>query len=431
MIKRDLYLNKLIAKKDNGMIKIITGIRRCGKSYLLFNLYYDYLLSIGIKDEQIIKIQLDDVKQLKYRNPFTLCDYVDAIVKGKKDTKFYLFIDEVQFIKRTKIDGVEDEAGIYEMLNGVNAYPNIDVYVTGSNSKMLSSDIATEFRGRGDEIRVHPLSFKEYYESLNTIDEKVNAYALYSRYGGMPYLTSLTDEQEKREYLIKLIDKVYIDDIVDRNKIRKDSAILGDLLNVIASSIGSLASPNKLANTFNSKQSLKLSHNTIANYLDYFVDSFLISKVKRYDIAGKAYIDTLCKYYFEDIGLRNARLGFKELDVTHIMESIIYNELILRGYNVNVGVIEHFMHEKDKSKRVNLEIDFAIDKNGKKYYIQSAYALDTKEKQEQEIRGFKKINDSFKKVVIVREKTLPWYDDSGIMYIGLENFLLDENCLES
>lgn len=429
MIKRDYYLNKLIAKKDNGMIKIITGIRRCGKSYLLFNLYYNYLLSIGIKENQIIKIQLDNVKQLKYRNPFILCDYIDSLVKNKKSTKFYLFIDEVQYIKRTKIDGVDDEAGIYEMLNGVNSYFNVDVYVTGSNSKMLSTDIATEFRGRGDEIRVHPLSFKEYYESLNTVDKKINAYINYSRFGGMPHLSSLSNESDKKEYLENLVNKVYIDDILERNNVKKEGDLLCDLLDVVSSSIGSLTSPTKLANTFNSIMKTNISHNTISNYLKYFVDSFLITKVKRYDISGKAYIASPTKYYFEDIGLRNARLGFKGDDAPHIMENIIYNELIIRGYIVNVGVVDNFEKQKDKTVRNNLEIDFIAEKNGQKFYIQSAYTILNDKKKEQEIRGFKKIKDTFKKIVIVKDNTLAWYDNNGILYIGLEKFLLDEESL--
>lgn len=430
MIKRDYYLKKLIQKKDNGMVKIITGIRRCGKSYLLFNLYYNYLLSLGINENQIIKIQLDDIKQLKYRNPFALYEYIESMLRNNGKTNFYLFIDEVQYIKKTKNSNGEYEAGIYEVLNGANSYPNLDVYVTGSNSKMLSSDIATEFRGRGDEIRIHPLSYSEYYNHLERANEKINAYKNYSRFGGMPYLLSLTSEIEKKEYLDNLVNKVYIQDILERNNIKKSNDILGDLIDVISSSTGSLTSYTKLANTFNSIKKTNLSHSTIANYLEYFVDSFLITKVKRYDISGKAYIDSPNKYYFEDIGLRNARLGFKGGDEPHIMENIIYNELSARGYIVNIGVVNNFENINNKTIRKNLEIDFIAEKNGKKCYIQSAYAINNDNKRNQELRGFDKINDSFKKIMIIKDDILPWYDEKGILYMGLENFLLNENSID-
>ena len=425
MIDRREYIEKLNSKKWNGLVKIITGIRRCGKSVLLFDLFYNCLLNEGVDPKNIIKIKLDERSDMRFRNPNTLCDYVRDFLKDRDTEKFYVFIDEVQLIEKVKVEGIEAKIGLYEVLNELNGYDNLDVYVTGSNLKVLSSDIQTEFRGRGDEIRVHPLSFKEFYVSFT--GDKHNAWEIYSTFGGMPYLTALKSDEEKSEYLKKLLDKVYISDVIERNKVRKDSLVLGELLDILASSVGSLTSPTKLSNTFNSVSKEKISPGTLSHYLEYFADSFMVSKARRYDIKGKAYIDSPAKYYFEDIGLRNARLGFKERDVTHIMESVIYNEMILRGFNVDVGILEHYHRDSaGKVQRSYLEVDFVCNKGTQRYYIQSAYAIPDKTKQEQEIRGFLKIDDSFQKIVIMRENIIPYRDDKGILYIGVEKFLLDK-----
>ena len=429
MIRRDAYLKKLISKQHNRLIKIITGIRRCGKSYLLFNIFYDYLINNGVNADHIITIALDDVRNSKYRNPIELDKHIrEKIVDDKKMN--YIFIDEIQYVKEIENQYMTgDKIGFIDVLLGLMRTPNVDVYVTGSNSKMLSSDIVTEFRGRGDVLRVHPLSYKEFYDSYD--GDKHNAWDEYSLYGGMPFLLSIKTNEEKSEYLKQLLEKVYIDDIIERNNLKKDSLFVGELLNIIASSIGSLTSPTKLANTYKSITNEKVSLNTVLNYMLYFEDSFLITKARKYDIRGKEYIDSPSKYYFEDIGLRNARLGFKERDITHIIESVIYNELIIRGFNVDVGVIEHYSKNKDgKTERVSLEIDFVCNKGNNRYYIQSAYAISDDEKKVQKTRGLLKINDSFKKVVIVKDCYVPWHDDNGIYYVGLEQFLLDKDSLD-
>ena len=425
MYVRRRYLDQLIAKKRNGMVKILTGIRRCGKSVLLFNLFYDHLIGEGVPDENIIKIKLDERTHMLYRNPNVLCDYVRDYIKGKNEN-FYIFIDEIQMIEPAKVEGISSKIGIYEVLNELNGYENLDVYVTGSNSKMLSSDIATEFRGRGDVIRVHPLSYAEFYEAYR--GDKQDTWNQYSMFGGMPYLLSLNSNEEKSEYLKRLLDKVYISDVIERNGMKKDSLVLGELLDIIASSVGSLTSPTKLSNAYRSKTNQSISTNTIFRYIDSFLDAFLISKSRRFEINGKGYIDSPAKYYFEDIGLRNARLDFKEQDVTHIMESILYNELIIRGFNVDVGVIEHFFKNSDgKNERTYLEIDFICNKGFNRFYIQSAYAIPDAKKRIQETRGFLKVNDAYQKIVIVRENIIPWRDENGILYTGVENFLLDDS----
>lgn len=425
MYVRKRYLDRLISSQWNGLVKIITGIRRCGKSVLLFNLFYDYLISEGVPDENIIRIRLDERTSMAYRNPNLLCDYVRDCLEGKKE-KHYIFIDEIQLIEPAKVDGVNSRIGIYEVLNELNGYENLDVYVTGSNSKMLSSDIATEFRGRGDVIRVHPLSYAEFFDA--TDGDKSDAWNQYSLFGGMPFLLGCKSDEQKIDYLKGLMNKVYISDIIERSNLQKDPLFLGELLDIVASSVGSLTSPLKLSRTYRSKTNQIVSPNTIYRYLDSFMDAFLIGKARRFEINGKGYIDSPAKYYFEDIGLRNAKLDFKEQDVTHIMESIIYNELIVRGFNVDVGVVEHFFkNSDDKTERVHLEIDFICNKGFNKYYIQSAYAIPDAEKRIQETRGFLKIKDSYQKIVIVRESIVPWKDENGIMYIGIERFLLDES----
>ena len=365
MIKRDKYLDLLIAKKWNGMIKVVTGIRRCGKSYLLFNIFKSYLLNSGVKEDEIIEVALDSVEFEELCDRKKLYEYIKSKVIDNR--KYYLLLDEIQLV-----DGFEF------LLNGLLRVSNIDCYVTGSNSKFLSSDIITEFRGRGDEIRIHPLSFKEFYSVYQ--GDKSKAYDEYSLYGGMPELIKRKTHEEKSTYLNYLINNVYLKDIVERNNLKNDTKVLGELVDILSSSIGSLTNPPKLEKAYNSLAHIDISRITISNYLDAFVDSFLISKVQRYNIKGKAYIDSPFKYYFEDIGLRNARINFRQNEPTHIMENIIYNELIIRGYSVDIGIVEvNYKDENNKSYRKQYEIDFVCYKGNSKYYIQSAYAITDKD----------------------------------------------------
>ena len=416
LIKRDNYLNKLISKKWNGMIKVITGIRRCGKSYLLFELFKNHLIDNGVEDDQIIEISLDSVEFEDLQDKRKLNDYIKS--KIRNDKNYYILLDEIQLV-----DGFE------LLLNGLLKHKNLDVYVTGSNSKFLSSDIITEFRGRGDEVRVHPLSFKEFYDSYK--GDKHNAYSEYSIYGGMPALVEMDSHEAKSSYLYNLVENVYLTDIIDRNDLKKDKDVLGELLDIISSAIGSFTNPTKLVNVYESVKHIKINRITISNYLDCFMDAFLISKVQRYDINGNAYIDSPFKYYFEDIGLRNARINFRQNEPTHTMENIIYNELIIRGYSVDVGIVEvNYKDESKKSQRKQYEVDFVCNKGNAKYYIQSAYALENQDKINQETRGLNKIMDSFKKIVVVKDCYVPWYDEKGILYIGLEDFLLNPNSLD-
>ena len=416
LIKRDNYLNKLISKKWNGMIKVITGIRRCGKSYLLFELFKNHLIDNGVEDDQIIEISLDSVEFEDLQDKRKLNDYIKS--KIRNDKNYYILLDEIQLV-----DGFE------LLLNGLLKHKNLDVYVTGSNSKFLSSDIITEFRGRGDEVRVHPLSFKEFYDSYK--GDKHNAYSEYSIYGGMPALVEMDSHEAKSSYLYNLVENVYLTDIIDRNDLKKDKDVLGELLDIISSAIGSFTNPTKLVNVYESVKHIKINRITISNYLDCFMDAFLISKVQRYDIKGNAYIDSPFKYYFEDIGLRNARINFRQNEPTHTMENIIYNELIIRGYSVDVGIVEvNYKDESKKSQRKQYEVDFVCNKGNAKYYIQSAYALENQDKINQETRGLNKIMDSFKKIVVVKDCYVPWYDEKGILYIGLEDFLLNPNSLD-
>ena len=416
LIKRDGYLNKLISKKWNGMIKVITGIRRCGKSYLLFELFKNHLKDNGVGNDQIIEISLDSVEFEDLHDKRKLNEYIKS--KIGEDKNYYILLDEIQLV-----DGFE------LLLNGLLKHNNLDVYVTGSNSKFLSSDIITEFRGRGDEVRVHPLSFKEFYDSYK--GDKHNAYSEYSIYGGMPALVEMDSHEAKSSYLSNLLENVYLTDIIDRNDLRKDKDVLGELLDIISSAIGSFTNPTKLVNVYESVKHVKINRMTISYYLDCFMDAFLIRKAQRYDIKGKAYIDSPFKYYFEDIGLRNARINFRQNEPTHTMENIIYNELIIRGYSVDVGIVEvNYKDENKKSQRKQYEVDFVCNKGNARYYIQSAYALDNQDKINQETRGLNKITDSFKKIVVVKDCYVPWYDEKGILYIGLEDFLLNPNSLD-
>lgn len=429
MINRMQYLNKLIKKEHNGLIKVITGIRRCGKSYLLFNIFYNYLISQGVKDDHIICLALDEAKNIKYRSPLFLDEYIQNNIKD--DNQYYIFLDEIQKVKAIKnpyLDDDEEKITFVDVLLGLMKKSNVDIYVTVSNSKMLSSDILTEFRGRSDEIRVHPLSYLEFYNAYN--GDKHKAWSEYVMYGGMPYIMSLESHEEKVSYLQGLFDKVYIADVLERRKLINDKAVLEDLLDLISSSVGSLTNPTKLANTFKSVKHISISSKTISRYLDYFQDAFMINKVQRYDIKGKSYIESPLKYYFEDIGLRNARLNFRQQEETHIMENIIYNELCLRGYSVDVGVVEHSIKNTDgKNQRVQQEVDFVANKGSNRYYIQSAFAIPDEAKREQETKVFSKISDSFKKIVVMRENIIPWHDEKGILYIGVEQFLLDERAM--
>lgn len=427
-IKRDSYLQQLISYRFDGMVKVITGIRRCGKSYLLKNLYKNYLLQNGIKEEQIIIIELDLAKDIQFRNPLLLSSYVREKVEKSKD-EFYLFVDEIQMSDEVKNPYNEEGKKItfYDALNDLRSISNLDVYVTGSNSKMLSSDILTEFRGRSDEIRVHPLSFYEYYSTVG--GDKNEAFDEYAFYGGLPLILSRPNDKAKMTYLKSLFQEVYIKDIVERKKVERPDA-LEQILDLLCSSIGSLTNPVKIADTLKSKQVAKVSTNTIRSYIGYLEDAFLFSESKRYNVKGKSYFDSPNKYYSEDLGLRNARIGFRQQEMTHIMENIIYNELINRQFSVDVGVVYvRELNQNGNSVRSPREIDFVVTSGSKRIYIQSAYAMLTEEKTESELRPFSLIKDSFPKIVVRKDISKRWYDDNGILNIGLIDFLLDKDLI--
>ena len=431
IIKRDRYLQKLIAKKDNGMIKIITGIRRCGKSFLLFNLYHEYLNSVGIDDGHIIELALDEVMNARYRNPMELDAYIRSKIKDSSQ-KYYIFIDEIQMtvsIPNPYINDKSARIGFVDVLLGLMKIRNADIYVTGSNSRMLSSDIMTEFRGRGDEIRVSPLTYGEFYSAFE--GDKRHAWREYYTYGGMPLILSQKSHEEKSKYLKDLFAKTYVTDVLEHNRIANDQSVLEDLLNVVSSSVGSLTNPTKLSNTFKSVKHTQISSNTISKYLDFFIDAFIMRKAQRYDIKGKRYINSLMKYYFTDVGLRNARLNFRQQEENHIMENVIFNELAAREFDVDVGVVEYnHLDEKGKKVRTQLEVDFVANNGSRRYYIQSAFLIDSEEKRKQEINSLMRVPDSFRKIVVVRDDILPWHDDNGILYVGIEQFLLDERIMD-
>lgn len=414
-IKRDVYLDKLIRKKKNGLIKVVTGVRRCGKSYLLFHLFHDYLLDSGVAEDHIIEIALDDRSNKELRDPDVILKFIKESIKDKED--YYIILDEVQYL-----DEFED------VLNSLLHIRNADVYVTGSNSQFLSSDVITQFRGRGDEIRVYPLSFSEYVSVYQGSQDE--AWDDYLVYGGLPLILTMEEAEDKAEYLNSLFQKVYISDIVERHNVR-NKAELDELVDVLASAIGSYTNQSKLVRTFKSVKNKSISDKTIKNYTDYLIDSYLISKADRYDIKGKKHIGKLAKYYFEDVGLRNARLGFRQIEETHLMENIIYNELRVRGYHVDVGVVEYYETKADgKRGKKQLEVDFVATKGSEKYYIQSAFALPTADKVNQEQRGLLRISDFFRKIVVVGDNIKVRRDENGIITIGLRNFLLDENSLK-
>ena len=425
MINRDYYLNELIRKENNGYVKVITGLRRCGKSYLLFEIFANYLKNKGIDDDHIISLQLDDFENQKYWNPNELNKYIRENIKDDGKTN-YIFIDEIQFVKEINNPFLEgSKLGFSDVILGIMKLKNVDIYVTGSNSEMLSKNILTRFRGRGDQIHLNPLSFKEFYDYYD--GDKQKAWEEYLTFGGMPNIMNIKDYSDKSKYLKNLFDEIYLKDIIEKNDIRKDETIIDDLLNIVSSSIGSLTNPLKLSNTFKSKKNINISPVTIEKYLDYLIDSFLIEKVKKYDIKGKKYIESPHKYYFSDIGLRNARLNFTEIEPTHIMENIIYNEMRIRGFNVDIGIIEYnYKDENMKSKRKQIEVDFICNKGNEKIYIQSAYSIPDENKLNQETRGIKTIKDSFKKIVIVRDNIVPRKDENGILFIGIEEFLLND-----
>lgn len=415
IIKRPYYLQKLIECRHTRMIKAITGIRRCGKSYLLFELYSTWLTEQGVQADHIIKIDLEDRRNKALRNPDELLHHIDSQIKDNE--MHYVMIDEVQLV-----DEFED------VLNSYLKMPNVDVYATGSNAKFLSKDVITAFRGRSIEIKVYPLSFKEFFSACNGTKEK--ALDIYATYGGMPQVLEFNDEELKSDYLKNLYSETYIRDIKDRYCI-KDDEVLENLLDFISSSIGSLTNPSKLANTFTSLKRESISRNTICKYLEYICDSFLVEKVLRYDVKGKKYIDTPYKYYFTDVGLRNARLNFRQLEPSHVMENIIYNQLRIRGFNVDVGIVPVVKRTPDgKQQRVTLEIDFVCNKGSRKYYIQSAYQMLNEDKIRQEEASLRRVDDSFKKIIIIGQDIIPRRDDVGITTIGIYDFLLKDNALE-
>ena len=431
MYPREQYLKKIISKKDNGRIKIITGLRRSGKSVLLFRLYREWLLGEGVKEDQIIALALDILENAKYRNPLELDKYVrDHMVDPKK--RYYIFIDEIQFVSEIRnpyVDNEDAKITFIDVILGFMHMDNADVYVTGSNSKMLSSDILTQFRDRGDEIRVYPLSFAEFYNEYE--GDKRGAWQDYYTYGGMPLAASLESHEEKSRYLKDLFGRTYIKDVLERHEIKNDTEVLDILLDVLASGIGSLTNPSKLANTFKSERQIGIGSETIEKYIGYFEESFLIEKVVRYDVKGRKYIGTPAKYYYTDLGLRNARLGFRQLEETHIMENVLYNDLIRRGMNVDVGVVEYNTKDANGKKiRKQLEVDFVVNQGGKRFYVQSALSIADPEKKEQEIESLKRIPDSFSKIVVVRDYLKPWQDENGITYVGIEQFLLNEDLLK-
>lgn len=414
-IKRDIYLQKLINRMHNGMIKVITGIRRSGKSFLLFTIFRNYLKSQGVTDDHIIAIELDMFENEKYRNPRTLLEYVKRQMTDEGD--YYIFLDEVQLLPSFE-----------SVLNSFLHMRNVDVYVTGSNSKFLSKDVITEFRGRGDEVHVYPISFREYMEVFN--GDKYEGWSSYVSFGGLPLTVTMVTDEQRMEYLTRLFEETYIKDIIERNHIEKVQEI-NDLINILASGIGSLTNASKIEATFKSVIHSDISLNTIRAYIDHLKDAFIINEVNRYDVKGRKYIGTPLKYYFEDVGLRNARLGFRQVEETHLMENIIYNELRVRGYQVDVGVvIKRSRTEEGVQEKKQLEIDFVANMGSKRYYIQSAFSLPDSEKRIQEKAPLISVKDSFKKIIIVKDVVKPFHDNDGILTMSIYDFLLDEHSLE-
>ena len=425
-IRRDRYLNRLIDRMHNGMVKVVTGIRRCGKTYLLFNLFGDYLRSEGVDDEHIIEVALDVEENASLRDPAALYAHLRSKIASGRE-QYYVFLDEVQYaISREELKNLDVPPRLYGVLNGLLRMRNVDVYVTGSNSKLLSRDVMTEFRGRGDEVRVRPLSFSEFMQGFE--GDRYQGWAEYTVYGGMPLVPSMRTDEQKARYLERLFEETYLKDVVERYEIRKRDE-LDDLVNVLASGIGTLTNPSKLENTFKSVLHSKISSNTISSYIGYLEDAFVIEEARRYDVKGRGYIGSPLKYYFEDVGLRNARLGFRQVEESHIMENVVYNELRARGYSVDVGVVEKRAREEGRDVRRQLEVDFVANRGSDRAYIQSALEMRTPEKAAQEKASLLGINDSFKKVVLVRDVVKPLRDERGVVTMSVFDFLLDEHSL--
>jgi hypothetical protein len=428
-MKRDFYLNQLISKKDNRRVKIITGIRRCGKSFLLFDLYKKYLLKDGVKENEIIALALDNALHAKYRDPLVLSEYIEEKTKDLSKT-YYVLLDEIQFVGKKKIQtNPEIVISFYDVLNGLLQKGNLDIYVTGSNSKMLSSDIMTEFRGRGDEIRIYPLSFREYYDTVNASVEK--AFSDYMIYGGLPYLSYLDNNKEKRKYLTDLFRETYFKDITECHTITYSDA-LNLITDELCSSIGSLINSTSLAKTLKSNKNVKIDDETVSSYLGYLTESFLFTKALRYDLKGKKYFSFPIKFYCADTGLNNARLNFRQIEEMHLMENVIFNELRSRGSSVDVGVVDGYEIINGVRKHISREIDFIVNATGegKKCYIQSALNIDNKDKLEQELRPFTKLSNDFTKRVLITKTSIdPWTDDQGILHLGIYDFLLNKDSL--
>ena len=426
VIDRDSYLQKLVARRDNGRVKVITGIRRCGKSVLLFNIFKDYLKKSGIKDDQIIEVHLDENQNARYRNPMELEGYLQGRI-GKRRKRLYVLIDEIQEVQPIQNPWLPDNKDavitFVDVLIGLMNKPNVDVYVTGSNSKMLSKDVMTEFRDRGDEIHVNPLTFKEFHQAHP--GDKREVWKAYHTFGGLPKVATEETDEDKIAYLQDLVARTYLRDVVERNNIQKEENMLREVLLVVASCVGSLTNPRKLEQTFKSVENRKLTDDTISKYLDYCEEAYLIKKAFRFDIKGRKYIGTPLKYYFTDVGLRNALLNFRQNEENHLMENVIYNELCIRGFSVDVGIVEYnYKDELGRSRRRQVEVDFVVNKTNKRYYIQSAFAMPDAEKREQETNSLRRIEDSYQRIVVQSDLYLPYYDENGIYYIGLEDFLL-------
>lgn len=425
-INRDLYLNKIIDRKENGLIKIITGIRRCGKSYLLFNLYYDYLLKSGVDDNHIIKVALDDDDNKELRDPDKLSAFLHSKISDDK-YMYYVLLDEVQFAISNEELCKNEPVRLYGILNGLLHRNNVDVYITGSNSKFLSSDVMTEFRGRGDEVRVYPLSFAEFFSVYD--GDKYEAFTEYSTYGGLPLILTKKRDADKSKYLRDNLSETYIKDVVERHNIQGD-VVMDTIVEILASAVGSLTNPPKLANTFKSSQ-IDTNEVTVSNYINHLINAFIINRAERYDVKGRKYIDSPFKYYFTDIGLRNAALNFRQQERTHIMENIIYNELLIRGYNVDVGIVSYTGKTADgKRTTIHSEVDFVCNLGSKRYYIQSAFAIPDREKMDQETASFNHINDSFKKIIIVGDIIKPWTNEKGYLIMSIYDFLLKLDSLD-
>ena len=425
-INRDIYLCQIIDRKENGLIKIITGIHRCGKSYLLFNLYNNYLLANGVSEDHIIKIALDDDDNKELRDPDVLSEFLHNKISDNKNM-YYVLLDEVQFTISDEELRKKEPIRLYGILNGLLRRNNVDVYITGSNSKFLSSDVMTEFRGRGDEVRVHPLSFAEFFSVYE--GDKYEAFTEYSTYGGLPLVLSKKRDSDKSKYLRDNLRETYIKDIVERHHLQGD-VVMDTLVEILASAIGSLTNPSKLSNTFKSSQ-IDTTDVTVSNYITYLTNAFIINRAERYDVKGRKYINSPFKYYFTDVGLRNAALNFRQQEHTHIMENIIYNELLIRGYNVDIGIVSYTGKTADgKRTTVQSEVDFVCNLGSKRYYIQSAFAIPDREKMRQETASLDHINDSFKKIIIVGDIIKPWINEKGYLIMSIYDFLLKPDSLE-